>query len=142
MDIIFLALVKFCYIVIGFVFLKSNFTKIKKPILYYYAIKSYNLTTNRLLVGTISSILISAEALLALLLLTTVFSKAILIMMVLHQGFYLFIIIKNLHKEFEGNCGCFPLNTPKHVTINSFMNNLAFIFIVFILFSIEQKISL
>lgn len=138
MDII-LVLIKASYIFLGIIYLKSSFTKIKKPYLYYMAIKNYNLIRSETLLIIITPLLIVLELSLALLLISTVFQKSALIIGILFQSFILYLILTNMNKEYKNNCNCFPLNTPKKITTKELIINIILLFLIIVVYGIERR---
>lgn len=133
-------IIKLIYVMLGFVYLKSNSEKIKEPHLYFVAMKDYNIIKNHKILYYLTPLLISLELLLAMVLITTIYSELILLFGIIVQGFYIFILVKNVNHEFQNNCGCFTLNAPKTVTTSNLAMNISFLVLIVLLYGWESRI--
>jgi hypothetical protein len=134
-----LIIIKILYAVLGLIFLKSSLSKVNKPMQFYYAIMSYKIINKENIGYIIIPLLVALESILAILLIFSLFTKLSLILGLSLQIFYLSIIIFNIDKEFEKNCGCFGFTTPKIPTIKHLFLNVVLLLSIVILFGLDNR---
>ena len=132
-------IIKVLYVIIGFVILKSSLAKMKKPMDFYYAMMDYKLINNSTFSELVVPLLIAGEFLLACLLISA-FSGPALIIGTIIQLFYIFLILLNINKESDNNCGCFGFHTPKVPTLKHFSVNVILLFSIICLFGLQERI--
>ncbi|MEJ9124221.1 MauE/DoxX family redox-associated membrane protein [Bacillus cereus] len=111
-------------IILGIIFLKSSFNKLKKPYQFYKAIEDYKFIHNKFLLYIVP-LLIVIEQVLSLCLILPVNPLAFLILGIILQSFYVFFLLLNIGKNFKNNCQCFSLNAPGMVTTKNISINIA-----------------
>ncbi|KOY83251.1 hypothetical protein I6G82_05730 [Lysinibacillus macroides] len=114
-------LTKVVSIPLGLLFLKSSISKLRKPYQLYLAFESYNFFKEQKILRIVVSFFLSLEVILSLGLLYPVNLKIILSLGIFLQSIYLLIMIMNINKSFSNNCGCFPLNVPKEVSLKNLL---------------------
>lgn len=133
-------IMKFFFVFVGAIYLKSSFIKIKKSLLFYMAIKEYKIFRNELLVILLVSLLITAELFIAVSFITGIASQLFKLIVIIIHVFYLRAILKNMNKSHEDNCGCFSIQIPKRATIRNVQQNICIIILMVIAFGIQNRI--
>ena len=129
---------KIISVIFGFYWLKNAASKIKRPYMYFIAIKDYGVQTKPSILIVFVSFIIAAEVLVALLFLTTLnsyFSVGIALVLLAMQTS---LLAKRIHQTYENNCGCFA-NAPKTVTMKHLMNQIVLIVLLIIYLGIDTN---
>ncbi|MGM1034808.1 MAG: MauE/DoxX family redox-associated membrane protein [Bacillota bacterium] len=135
----YLILLKITYFILGIIFLKNSLFKVKKPLQYLIAMKEYQLINKFRFLYLLIPLLIALEFVLSLILISTIFPVLSLVIGGILQIFYIILIIFNINRKFEKNCGCFGFNVPNNVTTKSLSINAALFLSIVIIYGIEIR---
>ncbi|MGY3312017.1 hypothetical protein ACV242_000513 [Peribacillus simplex] len=135
----YLILLKITYFILGIIFLKNSLFKVQKPLQYLIAMKEYQLINKFRFLYLLIPLLIALEFVLSLILISTIFPVLSLVIGGILQIFYIILIIFNINRKFEKNCGCFGFNVPNKVTTKSLSINTALFLSIVIIYGIEIR---
>ena len=123
-------------ILFGLYWAKSAFVKVKKPYMYYIAIKDYGVLATSPLLFIIVTFIIMAEILSALLFLTVSYAYLAVGLAIFLLVIQICLLVKGFQQTHENNCGCFP-NAPKTVTTKHLMYPFVLIVLLIIYLGID-----
>jgi hypothetical protein len=88
------------------------------------SLANYRFFKDGLPLRILSSVLITSDLVIAILILIPQYRSIACILGILIQSFFFLTMVFNYHKYFEYNCGCFVINTPHSIEFKSIAVNL------------------
>lgn len=125
--------------IIALFFYKNGMKKVKKIFSFYKTMSEYRFLKEGMYLKILTSILILCDLIIVVAILIPRYRVFACIHGIGIQAFYLTTMIANYNKSFDYNCGCFSINTPKHMDFKGILLSLLFLFIfISILLLISQ----
>ncbi len=126
-------------ILLALLFYKNAMKKKHHIFSFYKSMSEYRFFKEGLALRVISSLLITCDFVIALVILIPIYRPAISLLGIAIQLFYFFIMIINYNLYSDNNCGCFIINTPYSVSFKDITINLSIMFVFMSVFVLTIK---